>query len=269
MSLLAECQVVEPKIHFGTEEWYPRGAPLSRRGQASRAGDVHLQLRWLEAKLAAPWVTQNMAMKKLVWSETAADGPAKFPGRLPEPPSNEGPVRDSGASARADAPHFYRDSAVIAYRTPQDAAPARTLHPRVTASSGAIDAAPLMDDSLNTSVTIPASKDGSPAWLQFEFAQPYTARALLAGRSRTHSGRQDTCQRRRHQLPCSSRHARPAGLSRRRHPHLRLSRNNSAFLPHRARRCRPRSGCGHSRWPCAPCDRVRPDRGHPSSPTRA
>ncbi|AEU35230.1 glycosyl hydrolase [Granulicella mallensis] len=171
-------QTVEPKIHFGTEEWY-----RAVRHSAEEAKRLGLEMSifscagWSEA--GGPWVTQSMAMKKLVWSETHADGPAKFSGQLPEPPSNEGPVRD--ASARPDGPHFYRDSAVIAYRTPQDATPIKALHPRVTASSGAIDAAPLLDDSLNTSVTIPAPKDGSPAWLQFEFAQRYTARALSFG----------------------------------------------------------------------------------------
>ncbi|SNT42025.1 F5/8 type C domain-containing protein [Granulicella rosea] len=170
-------QTVEPKIHFGTEEWYH--AVRHSAEEAKRLGlemSIFSCAGWSEA--GGPWVTQQMAMKRLVWSETAIDGGAHFTGRLPEPPSNEGPVRDAGA--RPDAPHFYRDSAVIAYRTPEGAS-AQSLHPRVTASSGAIDPAPLLDDSLNTSITIPAPKDGSPAWLQFEFAQPYTARALSFG----------------------------------------------------------------------------------------
>ncbi len=55
------------------------------------------------------------------------------------------------------------------------------MHPKVTTSNGPIDGTPLLDGSLNTSVTIPAPKDGSPAWVQYEFAQPYTARALSFG----------------------------------------------------------------------------------------
>ena len=170
-------QVVEPRINFATEEWYH--AVKHSAEEARRLGlemSIFSCAGWSEA--GGPWVTQPMAMKKLVWSETAAEGPAKFSAVLPSPPSNEGPVRDSTAGSRPDAPHFYRDSAVIAYRTPQDAA---SQHPRITASSGPINAAPLLDDSLNTFVTIPAPKDGSPAWLQFEFAQPYTARALSLG----------------------------------------------------------------------------------------
>ena len=56
-----------------------------------------------------------------------------------------------------------------------------SLHPKITASSGSIDPAALLDDNLNTSVTIAAPKDGGAAWLQFEFEKPYTARALTLG----------------------------------------------------------------------------------------
>ncbi len=173
-------QEVEPKIHFGTEEWYH-----AVRHSAEEARRLNLEMSifscagWSEA--GGPWVTQSMAMKKLVWSETAMDGPQKFDGQLPPPPSNEGPVRDSNAGAKPDAPHFYRDSAVIAYRTPQDAVPMASLHPHTTTNNGPIDDAAVVDDSLNTAITINAPKDGSPAWLQYEFDQPYTARAISFG----------------------------------------------------------------------------------------
>ena len=173
-------QEVEPKIHFGTEEWYH-----AVRHSAEEARRLNLEMSifscagWSEA--GGPWVTQPMAMKKLVWSEVTIDGPKRFDDQLPSPPSNEGPVRDSTAGARPDAPHFYRDSAVIAYRTPQDSVSMASLHPRATTNNGLIDDAPLLDDSLNTSVTIAAPKDGSPAWLQYEFDRPFTARALSFG----------------------------------------------------------------------------------------
>lgn len=173
-------QEVEPKVRFGTEEWYH-----AVRHAAEEAKRLNLEMSifscagWSEA--GGPWVTQSMAMKKVVWSETTIDGPKRFAGELPSPPSNEGPVRDSNAGARPDAPHFYRDSAVIAYRTPQDSVPMASLHPHATTNNGPIDSTPLLDDSLNTSVSITAPKDGAPAWLQYEFDQPYTARALSFG----------------------------------------------------------------------------------------
>ena len=62
-------QEVEPKIHFGTEEWYH-----AVRHAAEEAQRLNLEMSifscagWSEA--GGPWVTQSMAMKKLVWSET-------------------------------------------------------------------------------------------------------------------------------------------------------------------------------------------------------
>jgi hypothetical protein len=180
-------QVVEPKINFGTEEWYH-----AVRHSAELAKQLDLEMSifscagWSEA--GGPWVTQQMAMKKLVWSETDVAGPTNFSAKLASPPSNEGSVRDSGAGGGGS--HFYADSAVIAYRTPAEEAPMASLHPKVTTSGGPIDGAALLDDSLMTAVNIVASKDGGPAWLQYEFAQPYTARALsLGSRGRIPVGR--------------------------------------------------------------------------------
>ena len=182
-------QVVEKKINFGTPEWYH--AVRHAAEEAQRLGlemSIFSSPGWSEA--GGPWVKPEQAMKKLVWSETRVEGQRKFDEKLPEPPSNEGPVRDLSAGARPDAPKFYRDSVVIAYRTPADAKEMAALHPKATTNNGPIDAGPLLDDSLNTSVNLVAPRDGSPAWLQYEFDQPFTARALSLGcRSRIPVGR--------------------------------------------------------------------------------
>jgi hypothetical protein len=158
-------QTVEPKINFGTEEWYH-----AVRHSAEEANRLGLEMSifscagWSEA--GGPWVTQPMAMKRVVWSETVVEGPAKLSVKLAEPPSNEGPVRDSNAGAKPDAPHFYRDSAVIAYRTPADAVSTQSPA-RITTNNGPIDGTPLLDGSLTTSITISAPTEGAPAWMQF------------------------------------------------------------------------------------------------------
>jgi hypothetical protein len=162
-------QIVEPKINFGTPEWYH--AVLHSAEEAKRLGlemSIFSCAGWSEA--GGPWVTPEMAMKKLVWSETEITGPLQYSEKLAQPPSNEGPVRDSSAGSPPGAPHFYADSAVVAYRTPGDAVPIASMHPTITTSNGPIDGTALLDGSLTTSVTIPAPKDGSPTWLQFEFA---------------------------------------------------------------------------------------------------
>lgn len=171
-------QVVEPKINFGTEEWYHA---VKHSAELAKQLDLEMSIfscaGWSEA--GGPWVTPQMAMKKLVWSETDLAGPVKYGEKLASPPSNEGAVRDSGAGGGGS--HFYEDSAVIAYRTPAAGIPMVALHPKVTSSGGVVDPKALWDDSLNTAVTIAAAKEGGSTWLQYEFEQPFTARALSLG----------------------------------------------------------------------------------------
>ena len=173
-------QVVEPKINFGTPEWYHA---VLHSAQLAKENNLEMSIfscaGWSEA--GGPWVTEQMAMKKLVWSETDVAGPVKFGDKLASPPSNEGSVRDSTAGGTASDPPFYRDSAVIAYRTPAEEMPMALLRPKATSSGGPVDDKALLDDSLNTSVTIAPAKEGGPAWLEYEFAQPFTARALSLG----------------------------------------------------------------------------------------
>src|SRR5580658_1736064 len=173
-------QTVDKKINFGTPEWYH--AVHHAADEANRLGlemSIFSSPGWSEA--GGPWVQPEQAMKKLVWSETSLTGPLTFASKLPQPPSNEGPVRDPSVGARSsNTPQFYADSAVIAYRTPADEVPMASLHPKATTSAGPIDASALLDDSLNTSINITTPPDG-PAWLQYEFATPYTARAMTIG----------------------------------------------------------------------------------------
>ncbi len=172
-------QTVDKKINFGTPEWYH--AVRHAAEEAKRLGlemSIFSSPGWSEA--GGPWVKPEQGMKRLVWSETRVHGPTVMAEKLPEPPSNEGPVRDLRAG-NATGPEFYRDSVVVAYRTPADEQPMQDLHPKATTNNGPIDAEALLDDSLNTFVNIAAPKDGSPAWLQYEFDKPYTARALTLG----------------------------------------------------------------------------------------
>ena len=182
-------QVVDKKIDFGTPEWYH--AVRHSAEEAKRLGlemSIFSSAGWSEA--GGPWVEPQQAMKRLVWSETNVEGPVTFHEKLAQPPSNEGPVRDLSANAQADAPKFYRDSVVLAYRTPEAEVLMASLHPKATSNAGPVDAIALLDNSLNTSVNIVAPKDGTPAWLQYEFDKPFTARALsLGSRSRIPVGR--------------------------------------------------------------------------------
>ena len=67
---------------------------------------------------------------------------------------------------------------MIAYRLPEGEVLMADLHPQAMSSSGNIDLATLVDGDLNKTVALPYPEDGKPAWIQFEFAQPFRARAF-------------------------------------------------------------------------------------------
>jgi hypothetical protein len=169
-------QNVETKINFGTPEWLRAVRHAAEEGKRLNLEmSIFSSPGWSEA--GGPWVTPEMAMKRLVWSETEVEGGREFSGKLAQPPANEGPVRDLMVG-KQPTEHFYRDTAVVAFRVP---AATEEFHPKVTSSAGEIDAAALLDENLNTSVKIAAPKDGSSAWVQFSFEKPFTARALSIG----------------------------------------------------------------------------------------
>ena len=176
-------QTVEHKIVFGTPEWLD--AVRHAASEADRLGlemDLFASPGW--SLTGGPWVKPAQAMKKLVWSDTIVEGPRRVSMVLPHPPTNNGPIRNlaRGGNAAAD-PTFYGDDAVLAFRTPADERDAAALRPTVTTNAGAVDGAALLDDDLNTALTVRPPEGGAPAWIQLAFAEPISVRALsLASR---------------------------------------------------------------------------------------
>ena len=184
-------QDVPTKIPYGTPQWYE--AVRFAATEAQRLGlemGIFSSPGWSET--GGPWVKPQEAMKKLVWSETSVTGPTLFQGKLVAPPSNNGQIRNTGATYYAQGggdPTYYADSAVLAFRTPAGEQEAVAAHPLVTTNEGPVDGSALLDDQLDTRLTIPAPKSGGPAWVQFEFPQPFLARAnTLGGRGGSANG---------------------------------------------------------------------------------
>ncbi len=176
-------QIIENKIDFASPQWHD-----AVRHAASEAERLGLEMTIFSSAgwslTGGPWVRPEQAMKKLVWSETVVEGPQSFNGTLPQPPSNNGPIRNlqRGGRGTESDPAYYGDSKVIAFRTPAAETNMAELKPKVTANGSIIDAAALLDDDLNSAVTIPPPESGDPAVLQFEFDEPFTARAItIAG----------------------------------------------------------------------------------------
>ncbi len=63
-----------------------------------------------------PWITPEQAMKHVTWSETSVRGPGRVAVRLPAPPTEVNP--NELPAYRYKHYPFYRDVAVIAFRTP-------------------------------------------------------------------------------------------------------------------------------------------------------
>jgi hypothetical protein len=173
-------QTIEKKVLFGTPEWL-----AAVRYAAQEAERLNLEMGIFSSAgwslTGGPWVKPEQAMKKLVFSDTLIHGPGPFSGTLPHPPENNGPIGNLGGRSRPDRPAdptCYRDVAVLAYRIAEPVSAMESFKPRVISHAGPVDAANLMDDDLNSSLTIQAPVDGNPAWIQFEYQQPFRARAF-------------------------------------------------------------------------------------------
>ncbi|MCF3651657.1 glycosyl hydrolase [Synoicihabitans lomoniglobus] len=187
-------QSLETKTPFGSAAWFE-----AVRHAATEAERLGLEMTIFSSPgwsiTGGPGVKPAQAMKKLVWSETVIDGPDTSRVVLPSPPTNNGSIRNLGGGLPRPGTTpdltFYADAAVIAYRTPAAEADTAKLMPStVTVNGTPIDAAALLDDDLNSALTLPAPEDGSPATLDYGFAQPHTLRALtLAGRGGIPVGR--------------------------------------------------------------------------------
>ena len=178
-------QSVEKKIEFASPEWFD--AVRHAASEAQRLGQelaIFSSAGWSET--GGPWVQPEQAMKKLVWSETVVEGPRRFDGVLPQPPSSNGSFQNLDAGGRGPQrdPTCYGDSAVIAFRTPLAEVDMGTLHPKVTTSTADTNTTALFDGDWNSATVIRAPAGGGAAWLQIEFAPPFRACAITIGGSR-------------------------------------------------------------------------------------
>jgi hypothetical protein len=191
-------QFVEKRLVWMTPEW--KEAFRHAGAEADRLGlEMSMAASGGWSETAGPWVKPDEAMKKVVWSETQVQGPRKFTGTLPNPPSVNGsfqnipapPVfsipEDTSLPGAKPAqktpppppdPTFYADIAVIAYRLPGSEVRMADLHPKVTSSAGPLDLAALLDGDVSKTVALPVPSDGKPVWVQFEFAQPFRTNAF-------------------------------------------------------------------------------------------
>src|SRR5215472_11607052 len=173
---LATPQIVEKRLVFMTPEWKD-----AFRYAATLADQLGLEMAiagspgWSES--GGPWVPPAEAMKKLVWSETVVEGGRPFTGELPLPPTATGPFQNIPRAGTTNT--FYADSGVIAYRLPDSERSMQELQAKVSSSEGGpFDLKTLTDGDLVKATPLKIAPVGEKAWVQFEFPQPQTIRAL-------------------------------------------------------------------------------------------
>ena len=173
-------QVVEKRLTYMTPDWQD-----TFRYAVRRAEELGLEFAiasspgWSET--GGPWVEPKDGMKKLVWSETRVRGGEPFDGRLPPPPSVSGPFQHLPATdvitgKSLQAPCFYKDVAVLAYRTPPallgDAAPIS-----ITTRAPSVDASALLKEGNIQPIVLPVSKE-EPACVLYEYGTAQRLRAV-------------------------------------------------------------------------------------------
>src|SRR5437899_1949438 len=82
-------QFVDKRLVWMTPDW--KDALRHAGREADRLGlEMSMAASGGWSETAGPWVKPNEAMKKAVWSEAQVQGPRKFTGALPNPPSVNG-----------------------------------------------------------------------------------------------------------------------------------------------------------------------------------
>jgi hypothetical protein len=178
---LATPQIVDHRLAYMTPEWKDAfRSAVTRADQKGLEMGIAASAGWSET--GGPWVTPQDGMKKLVWSATEIEGGHPVTTPLPAPPSQTGSFQDAPfvpyliASRPAQPiPDYYADSAVIAYRMPDQPIAVR---PTVSDGDGhPVDAAALFDGSYRTAVEVPRRTDGAPPSLTLTYPEPQTIRS--------------------------------------------------------------------------------------------
>ena len=180
---LATPQVVERRLAYMTPEWKD-----AFRYAIQLADSLGMEAAVASApgwsSTGGPWVKPEQAMKKLTWRTmiVTSRGKGTQTMTLPKPYTTTGyfqnvpSVTNSSTFSEAGVEdEYYQDLYVIAVRKTD-----RTIiemGAKVASSGGSFTVGQLSDGDLANASALPVSADGA-AWIQYEFPQPETIRAL-------------------------------------------------------------------------------------------
>ncbi|MEY2854752.1 MAG: hypothetical protein RL030_1884, partial [Pseudomonadota bacterium] len=181
---LATPQIVDKRLVFMAPDWKDafRHAVKLADSQGMEFA-IAASPGWSET--GGPWVTPQDGLKKVVWSELQITGGKRFTGRVPAPPSTTGPFQELAMTNELGAlegttdhppPVLYADIAVIA--VPVSQADIKGLPSAMSGTGKSLDAAPLFDGRLDTSVSLARGTSEAPALVAMSYAAPQTIRAV-------------------------------------------------------------------------------------------
>lgn len=152
-------------VRFLTPEW--RQLMQHAMSEANRLGitlDMNNDAGW--AGSGGPWITPDLAMQIVVWSETTVEGPKAVSTMLAQPKTVRG---------------YYNDIAVVAFPVPPgDIERMADCSPKLTYGKDRIefDNSKLLDGNFGTVTLLPMPPQGQPLYLNIDFPQPFAAQSV-------------------------------------------------------------------------------------------
>ena len=149
--------VYTPAAEQLTPEWW-----ALVRHAVKEAGRLRLRLGMHVsdgfALAGGPWITPEMSMQKVVWTQTYAAGGKLFDAALKQPETKES---------------YYRDIAILAFPMPEGTEiNTRTVTPVVTTSTGADGSFLPLGEGQNS------FRSEEACWIQYSFDAPFTCRSI-------------------------------------------------------------------------------------------
>lgn len=130
------------------------------------------------SQTGGPWVSNEDAMKKLVWRYVDMEGNQKIQIKLPEGFDEIGKYQNQKFGEPSKK--LYRDIAVIAIKKAEADKNLSQLNPTLTTNCGSkVTIEQLSNDDLMDYVKLTPGKDGY-AWIQFEFKEPQTIQSMTS-----------------------------------------------------------------------------------------
>ncbi|HWI93833.1 MAG TPA: glycosyl hydrolase [Flavisolibacter sp.] len=112
------------------------------------------------ALAGGPWITPELSMQKVVWTQKNISGGKPFNEVLEQPETIE---------------NYYKDIAVFAFPSMKGAGVStRTVIPKITSSKNDAAAQLLIDPNNKKNFS-----SDEPCWIQYEFDQPFTCRSII------------------------------------------------------------------------------------------